>query len=118
MSLEIRYTGDKITTKVRIKNLDNTYKDLDSISELYVHLYTSSSPTRIVKFSKTDKTGDGYIQMVKVSSTLYTCTIPSATSLNIIPGVMYQEILDVDLTRIAKARVYKIVGDITINSEL
>lgn len=113
MSLEIRYQGDKIEAVLKLKNTDDTYKDLDYISEFYAYLYTSID--NIQKFSKTGGIGTA---MTKVSSTEYLCTIAGTDSIEMSPGFVIMEILDADLNRQSCGVVYKLLHNRQISENI
>lgn len=90
MKLDTYFQGDDIPFQIELFEDENeTIKvSIDQYDDLDIYLYTDGR--RIVKISKTQKTG--YIKLNRVSEYIYSCTVSSGETKLLAPGFIQMEI--------------------------
>jgi hypothetical protein len=121
MSLEKIYKGAPIPFTLRFTDSDYTFDDL---TEVICYVYTFKGNP--VKFSKTDKTEDDYIQLTRISALEYEGWVPSSTSKVMDTGDVVLEVItkeDSDevpsdiLERVARIKIFELV-DSEVDAEV
>jgi hypothetical protein len=99
------YTGEDLSKSIKRKTDTGTYYDLEiTFSEIIVYFVNG---TKTVKFSKTAKSG--YTQMIKISSTEYSCELSSDDTYYLGAGSILCSMNFIANASIEDARLNKII---------
>jgi hypothetical protein len=110
-------TGEPIYLKVKLFDTNGDAINITSdVPELIVYLFTTASD--IKKFSKTDKTADGYTQLNANTDYEYQANITADVSKDMDAGIIKCEIWESANGKIFDKEVYILKSDIEINAEV